>query len=78
MFKIISKKEYETMTKIIDKQNEQIDELIELAIGAHAKIKHITKYYCDLIELVDKNLEGLPPETMELIGEIRKLMENEG
>lgn len=78
MIKIISKKEYETMREIIDKQNDQIDELIGLTADAQAKARHATKCYCDLVELIDKNLQSLPPEAIEMIHEIRKLMGNEG
>lgn len=78
MFKIISKKEYETMFEIINKQNEQIDELIVLAADARAKAKHATKCYCDLVEMIDENLQSLPCKAIETIREIRKLMGNEG
>lgn len=78
MIKIISKKEYETMKEIIDKQNDQIGELIVLTADAQAKAKHATKCYCDLIELIDENLQSLPPEALSITHEIRKLMGNEG
>lgn len=78
MIKIISKKEYETMREIIDKQNDQIDELIGLTADAQAKANYATRCYCNLVELIDKNLQSLPPEAIEMIHEIRKLMGNEG
>lgn len=78
MIKIISKKEYETMEAIIEKQNEQIDELIKLATDAQIAANHATKCYCDLVELFDENLQRLPPEAIAMVHKIRKLMGNEG
>lgn len=78
MIKIISKKEYETMREIIEKQNDQINELIGLTADALAEAKHATKCYCDLVELINNNLQSLPPEAIEIVNEIRKLMRNEG
>lgn len=76
MFKIISSNEYEEMTKIIEKQNDQIDELINMVIEARRLTSHTTKCYCDLVELIDKNLQSLPSEAIDTINEIRKLMKN--
>ena len=78
MFKIISKKEYETLWEIIDKQNEQIEELIKLTADAQANGNHATRCYCDLIELVDNNLQVLPPEAVENVRKIRELMKDQG
>lgn len=78
MFKIISKKEYETLWEIIDKQNEQIEELIKLTADAQANANHAMRYYCDLIELVDNNLQVLPPEAVENVRKIRELMKDQG
>ena len=74
MIKIISKKEYKDLWSIIDKQNEQIEELIGMVREAQARATHATKCYCDLVELVDANLQSLPPEAIEMIHEIKKLM----
>ena len=76
MFKIISSNEYEEMAKIIEKQNEQIDKLINMVIEARCQISHATKYYCDLVKLIDENLQSLPSEAIDTINEIRKLMKN--
>ena len=78
MFKIISKKEYETLWEIIDKQNEQIEELIKLTADAQANANHTTRCYCDLIELVDNNLQVLPPEAVENVRKIRELIKDQG
>lgn len=78
MFKFISKKEYETLWEIIDKQNEQIEELIKLTADAQANANHATRCYCDLIELVDNNLQALPPEAIENVRKIRELMKDQG
>lgn len=74
MIKIISKKEYKDLWSIIDKQNEQIEELIGMVIEAQARTTHATKCYCDLVELVDENLQSLPQEAIDLVHEIEKLM----
>ena len=78
MFKIISKKEHETLWEIIDKQNEQIEELIKLTADAQANANHATRCYCDLIELVDNNLQVLPPKAVENVRKIRELMKDQG
>lgn len=74
MIKIISKKEYKDLWSIIDKQNEQIEELIGMVREAQARATHATKCYCDLAELVDENLQSLPQEAIDLVHEIEKLM----
>ena len=74
MIKIISKKEYEDLWNIIYKQNEQIEELISMVREAQASATHATKCYCDLVELVDENLQSLPQEAIDLVHEIEKLM----
>lgn len=74
MIKIISKKEYEDLWSIIYKQNEQIEELIGMVREAQARATHTTKCYCDLVELVDENLQSLPQEAIDLVHEIEKLM----
>ena len=76
MFKIISSNEYEEMTKIIEKQNEQIDELINMVIEARRLKSHAIMCYCDLVELIDENWQSLPSEAIDTINEIRKLMKN--
>ena len=78
MFKIISKKEHETLWEIIDKQNEQIEELIKLTADAQANANHATRCYCVLIEFVDNNLQVLPPEAVENVRKIRELMKDQG
>lgn len=74
MIKIISKKEYKDLWSIIDKQNEQIEELIGMVREAQARATHSIKCYCDLAELVDEHLQSLPQEAIDLVHEIRKLM----
>ena len=74
MIKIISKKEYKDLWSIIDKQNEQIEELISMVREAQDRATHATKCYCDLVELVDENLQSLPQEAIDLVHEIEKLM----
>ena len=78
MIKIISKTEYEFNRELIEKQNKLIYELIDLVRDAQEKTDHVTKCYCDLVEMIDENLQSLPPEAIETIREIRKLMEDEG
>lgn len=73
MIKIISKKEYEDLWGIINEQNKQIEELIGMITEAQARATHATKCYCDLVELVDENLQSLPKEAIDLVHEIRKL-----
>lgn len=74
MIKIISKKEYKDLWSIIDKQNEQIEELIGMVREAQDRATHATKCYCDLVEMVDANLQSLPQEAIDLVHEIKKLM----
>lgn len=74
MIKIISKKKYKDLWSIIDKQNEQIEELIGMVREAQAKATHATKCYCDLVELIDENLQSLPQEAIDQVHEIRKLL----
>lgn len=41
---------------------------------AQARATHAAKCYCDLVELVDENLQSLPQEAIDLVHEIEKLM----
>lgn len=78
MFKIITKKEYDTYNQIINEQSEQIKTLIELARDANARTTRVTKAYCDLLDLIDDKVVDLPPEVRALISEInRNLLEAE-
>lgn len=74
MIKIISKKEYEDLWEIIEMQDKQIETLINMVIEANTKITHMTECYCELVELIDKNI-SLPKEAIDLVDEIRKSME---
>lgn len=74
MIKIISGQEYKDMVEVIEMQNHQIDELIKLTADAQAKAAHATKCYCDLVELIDKNLQSLPQEAIDQVHEILNLL----
>lgn len=78
MIKIISKKEYKTLMEIINKQDDQITELIVMTADALEKANRATKCYCNLVELVDNNIQSLPPKAIETLHEIKNLMWSEG
>ena len=79
MIKIISKKEYENLHSIIKTQNNQIEELIGMVREAQSRASHATKCYCDLVKLIDENVQSLPQEAIDMIDEINKLIvEDEG
>lgn len=77
MIKIISKKEYDTLNEIIEKQDEQIVELIKLTKDAQSQFSELVTNYCELVELIDQNLEKLPSEVVDVIHKIRKLNNGE-
>lgn len=69
----ISKKEYEELWSIINKQNNQIEELIGIAREANANSRKAQKCFFDLVELVDVRLDILPPEGKKIIDEMNNL-----
>lgn len=69
----ISKKEYEELWSIINKQNKQIEELIGLTREANAKSRQAQKCFFDLVELIDVRLDILPPEGKKIIDEMNNL-----
>lgn len=68
----ISKKEYEELWSIINKQNNQITELIGIAREANAKSRKAQKCFFDLVKLIDVQLDILPPEGKKIIDEMTK------
>lgn len=69
----IKKKEYEELWSIINKQNEQIEELISLTREANAKSRQAQKCFFDFVELVDARFNVLPPEAKKIIDEMNNL-----
>lgn len=69
----IKKKEYEELWSIINKQNEQIEELIGLTREANAKSRQAQECFFDLVKLVDAQFDVLPPEAKKIIDEMNDL-----
>lgn len=69
----ISKKEYEELWSIIDKQNEWIEEVIDLVMEANAKTMQVQKCCFDLVRFVDAQFDVLPPEAKKIIDEMNNL-----
>lgn len=78
MIKIISEKEYETMKRIIDKQNDQIDRLLKLTVNAQMQTKTAISYCVDFIKVINDNVQSLPPEANELVRKVMQFIGNEG
>lgn len=68
----ISKKEYEELLDIIEKQNKQITKLIGIAREENAKLRKAQKCFFDLVKLIDVQLDILPPEEKKIIDEMTK------
>ena len=66
----MTKKNYEELWNIIDKQNKQIEELINMVIEANARTNHATKCFFDLVDFVDIRFNILPPEAKKLVDEM--------
>lgn len=69
----IKKKEYEELWSIINKQNEQIEELISLTREANAKSRQAQKCCFGLVRFVDAQFDVLPPEVKKIIDEMNNL-----
>lgn len=77
MIKIIKKKDYEDLWAIINKQNEQIEELIEMVREANARTKHTTKRFLDMVEIIDIWKNILPSEARKIIDEMNQSLEKD-
>lgn len=77
MIKIIKKKDYEDLWAIINKQNEQIEELIEMVREANARTKHTTKCFLDMVEIIDIWKNILPSEARKIIDEMNQSLEKD-
>lgn len=69
----IKKKDYEELWSMINKQNEQIEELIKMVQEANARSNHAQKCFFDLVEFVDIRFDILPPEAKKLIDKMNNL-----
>ena len=69
----IKKKDYEELWSMINKQNEQIEELIKMVQESNARSNHAQKCFFDLVEFVDIRFDILPPEAKKLIDEMNNL-----
>lgn len=74
----ITKKEYENLYDMFNKQNEKISELINMVIEANARTIYATKRFCDLVELIDIRYGFLPSEARTLLDKINNLNKDQG
>ena len=75
---IISKKRYEDLIWIIDKQNTQINELISMVDETRKQLKHALSSYVDLVNAIDIHILDLPVEAMETIEKLKQLIKDQG
>lgn len=75
---IISKKRYEDLIWIIDKQNTQINELISMVDETRKQLKYALSSYVDLVNAIDIHILDLPVEAMETIEKLKQLIKDQG
>ena len=75
---IISKKRYEDLIWIIDKQNTQINELISMVDETRKQLKYALSSYVDLVNAIDIHIFDLPVEAMETIEKLKQLIKDQG
>ena len=73
---IISKKRYEDLIWIIDKQNTQINELISMVDETRKQLKYALSSYVDLVNAIDIHILDLPVEAMETIEKLKQLIKD--
>lgn len=68
----LSKKEYQDLWEMIEKQNQQIEDLIKIAVDSMNNYRTVANLYFDLVEKVKELFPEIPSELEPLLNDCRE------